>query len=59
MDNQYRMSKAIEDTIQAPTHYDAYLEFRKRQQEGYYGITPGDVEFIREVYKEESLSLEE
>ncbi|MBA7696228.1 hypothetical protein ES703_104871 [subsurface metagenome] len=52
--NKYILSKTIEDGIQAVSHYEAFLEFRKRASEGYYNIQPLDVEFVGEVPPEES-----
>jgi hypothetical protein len=47
--NRYRLARTIEDEVTALTHYEAYLLFRKRMAEGYYGIHKEDVEFVEEV----------
>lgn len=56
--NKYILRKTIDDEIEAPTHYEAFLELRKRQAEGYYNIRQEDIEFDREV-EESSTSTPE
>lgn len=47
--NRYRLSLTIEDEAEARTPYEAFLTFRDRFKEGFYGPPRENVEFIEEV----------
>ena len=51
---EYRISKTIEDTVKANSHFEAYLEFRERMSLGYYGLIQAEVELVGEVTEEET-----
>ena len=47
--NRYHLSLAIEDIVEAPTSYEAFLKFRERFEAGYYGPRQEDVMFDEKV----------
>lgn len=57
--NSYRLSMTIEDEVVAPTHYEAFLKFRERFKEGFYGPDQEDVEFVEEVEESSTSTPEE
>ena len=57
--NLYRLLLDVEDEIQAETHEEAWVKFRERVTKGYYGPTRENVEFIKEVREEDTLTKEE
>jgi len=52
--NRYRLSMTIEDEVIADNSYKAFLTFRERFREGFYGPRQDDVEFVEEVLEEAS-----
>lgn len=57
--NKYRLSMIVEDEATGQTHYEAYLRFRERFKEGFYGPRQEDVTFVEEVPEEPKLPSEE
>ena len=56
---RYTLNKTIEDEVQAPSHYAAFLEFRRRESEGYYRIQAQDIEYTGEVEEPSTSTPEE
>ena len=57
--NLYRLFMTIEEELEAETHEEAWVKFRERVREGYYGPTRDDIEFVGTVREEETPIKEE